>query len=131
MSSLEGQVYCSGDENEMLFWKVERLWELARDLPVETIPLEELAYVLDSDHWFGGDKPTCRAVARHAKLIYEADLSHPLILSYKGSVMDGAHRLAKAWLLGMKAIQVVRFPEDPAPDRRRTKDGAARGDAEG
>jgi hypothetical protein len=30
--------------------------------------------------------------------------------------MDGAHRIAKAWLLGLTEIPAVQFTEDPAPD---------------
>jgi hypothetical protein len=31
--------------------------------------------------------------------------------------MDGMHRVAKAWLLGLTAIQAVQFPHDPEPDQ--------------
>lgn len=30
--------------------------------------------------------------------------------------MDGGHRLAKAWILGLKEIQAVQFEVDPEPD---------------
>jgi hypothetical protein len=30
--------------------------------------------------------------------------------------MDGGHRIAKAWLLGLEEIVAVRFETDPAPD---------------
>jgi hypothetical protein len=31
--------------------------------------------------------------------------------------MDGMHRLAKAWLLGLTDIQAVQFGHDPEPDQ--------------
>jgi hypothetical protein len=30
--------------------------------------------------------------------------------------MDGAHRVAKAWMLGQTEIEAVRFRIDPPPD---------------
>ena len=61
--------------------------------------------------------PTCRAVAEHARRIEAADLSHPIILASDGALMDGGHRIAKAWLMGMTEVDAVRFEVDPAPDR--------------
>jgi hypothetical protein len=31
--------------------------------------------------------------------------------------MDGGHRIAKAWLLGLSEIGAVQFEIDPEPDR--------------
>ena len=44
-------------------------------------------------------------------------MNYPLLLSAKGIVMDGVHRIAKARLLGHEDIAAVRFPEDPQPDQ--------------
>lgn len=100
-------------------WYTERLWQLARHLPVKSVSIESIAE-FDCNCWFDESKPpTCRAVAAHAKRIYEADLSHPIILSAEGYLMDGGHRLAKAWLLGAKEIQAVQFEVDPEPDEVR------------
>ena len=100
-------------------WNVERLWPLAKHLTVISIPLENIPE-FDQDCWFGDTTPpTCRAVAEHAKRIQEADLSYPILLSAEGHLIDGGHRIAKAWLLGMKEIQAVRFAVDPDPDEVR------------
>src|SRR5688500_8203671 len=101
--------------NGRYLWFSERLWLLARNLPVKNAAIESIAE-FDRDCWFGDSPPTCRAVAAHAKRIYEADLSHPIILSAQGFLMDGGHRLAKAWLLNLKEIQAVQFEIDPEPD---------------
>ena len=96
-------------------WFSDRLWQLAQNLPVKNAAIESIKK-FDRDCWFGDAPPTCRAVAVHAKRIYEADLSHPIILSAEGFLMDGGHRLAKAWLLTLKEIQAVQFEIDPEPD---------------
>jgi ribonuclease HI len=60
---------------ERLTWNVERLWELAKDLPVEAVPLASVEAILDEDCWFGGKVPTLRDVAKHARRIYEGPTS--------------------------------------------------------
>ena len=97
------------------YFLTERLWALAADLPVESVPIDSIAE-FDQDCWFGGGPATCREVARHAARIQRADLSHPVILSADGRLMDGGHRIAKAWLAGQTMIDAVRFPVDPEPD---------------
>lgn len=100
-------------------WNVERLWPLAQHLPVTSIPLESIPE-FDQDCWFGDTvRPTCRAVAEHARRIQDADLSYPILLSAEGYLIDGGHRIAKAWLLGRKEIQAVQFDTDPDPDEIR------------
>ena len=106
-------------DGERRVWNVERLWEFARDLPVRAVPLESVSGILDQDCWFGGKAPTIRQVAEHARRIYEADFSRPILLSASGGVMDGGHRIARAWLEGRAEIDAVQFPEDPEPDSRR------------
>ena len=103
---------------KLLVWEAEKLWNLSKELPVKTVPISTITN-FDDVCWFhsNGATPTCRAVASHAKRIYEADLSRPIILSVSGVMMDGMHRVAKAWLLGMEEIQAVQFLADPPPDK--------------
>ena len=51
-----------------------------------------------------------------AQRIFDADLAYPVILNAEGQLMDGAHRLAKAWMEGRTHIAAVRFPVTPDPD---------------
>jgi hypothetical protein len=103
-------------EHGRYLWYTERLWQLSRHLPVHSVPIETIAE-FDQNCWFdAAAPPTCRAVARHARQIYEADLTYPIILSAEGYLMDGGHRLAKAWLLGHTHIHAVQFDHDPEPD---------------
>ena len=112
-----------GEGSEARAWSVEGLWASCESLPVEMIPLEHCAHLLKQPQpdWYEGDAPTALDFARHAKRIYEADLSYPIIISAEGCLLDGKHRLAKASLLGMKEIAAVRFRQNPAPDWGRMK----------
>jgi hypothetical protein len=97
-------------------WDVGRLVALTQDLPVIQLPLAAIRE-LDEPYWYDhGYVPTCRNIAEHARLIGEADLAYPIILSSDGGVMDGMHRVAKAVLEGRNAISARQFSEDPAPD---------------
>ena len=99
----------------MRFWRMEQLWELARGLPTRKVRLSELGG-FDEVHWFGGAlnvQPTCRAIAEHARDIYEADLGCPIILSPTGEVLDGWHRICKAFLEGIEQIEAVQLPTLP------------------
>lgn len=99
-----------------LVWFTERLWYLARELPVQQLPIDQIAE-FDQNCWFGPTAlPTCRVVAEHARRIFEADLRYPVILSAEGSLMDGGHRIAKAYLLKLHMVPAVQFPLDPEPD---------------
>jgi hypothetical protein len=100
-----------------LVWDVDRLMRLAHDLPVKTIPLANI-FEFDEVYWFDEQyRPTCRAVVSHVQRIQQADLSIPIILSADGHVMDGMHRVAKAWLLGYTEVKAVQFSQDPEPDQ--------------
>jgi hypothetical protein len=81
-------------------WFTERLWEAARGLPVRQVAIADIPE-FEQDCWFGDQHtPSCRAVAEHARRIMAADLAFPIILSSDGQLMDGGHRIAKAWLAG-------------------------------
>ncbi|HZZ88660.1 MAG TPA: hypothetical protein VFE13_10045 [Caulobacteraceae bacterium] len=98
------------------WWFTERLWRAAEGLPVRDVAIADIAE-FEQDCWFGDAyAPTCRAVAEHARRIQEADLSRPIILASDGSLMDGGHRIAKAWLMGRQTIAAIRFETDPPPD---------------
>lgn len=101
----------------LLAWDVDRLIDLSSHLPPVEVPLEAIRE-LDEPFWFGGasDVATCRAVADHARLILETDLTFPIIIGADGRVMDGMHRVAKAYLEGRSTVLGVRLEVDPPPD---------------
>ncbi|MFN7130442.1 MAG: hypothetical protein ACK4N5_00070, partial [Myxococcales bacterium] len=86
----------------------------AESLPVESRAVEGLMD-LDRDGWFTRSTPTPRHILAHMRRILDADLSRPVILDADGSLMDGAHRVCKALLLGVPALPTVRFPQTPPP----------------
>jgi len=100
----------------LLTWNVHRLVELSHDFEREWVDLSKIRE-LDEPFWSDdGQGMTCRQVADHARLIQDADLTFPVILSCDGRVMDGMHRICKAYLLGKDRIAAVRFRHDPEPD---------------
>ena len=98
-------------------WDVDRLAALTENFERHRVKLDSIREI-DENFWFGdmNDKPTCRAIVEHARLIQEADLGFPIILSSDGRVMDGMHRVAKALLEGHETIEAVKFSQDPEPD---------------
>jgi len=99
-------------------WDVDRLLQLAKDLPVKKVRLADI-YELDSVYWFDSlNRPTVRNVVEHFRLTEEVDLSYPIILGPDGRVMDGMHRVAKALLEGRETIDAIRLPVLPEPDYR-------------
>jgi hypothetical protein len=109
------QYYFRQSERGLLAWDVDRLVELSRNLPRKPIRLDDIR---ELDEPCGGDgaRLTWRELLGHIKLINEADLSYPIILSASGEVMDGRHRVVKAALEGNDVIEAVQFEKDPDPD---------------
>jgi hypothetical protein len=100
------------------FWRMTTLWASARDAPVVEVEIENLG-VLDEILWFGGPRdvrPTVRNVADRAADILRADLSYPVIMTRAGIVLDGAHRIAKAYLEGTPRIMAKVIDAWPEPD---------------
>jgi hypothetical protein len=96
-------------------WDVGKLIKLAESLPVILIELEKISE-LNENYWYGESIPSVRSVAEHARLISACDLRYPIILSSDGRVMDGMHRVAKAWMQNEKFIRAKQFITDPPPD---------------
>lgn len=114
-SSMRKQYYFRPSSGGLLSWDVDRLVQLSSHLPRKRIPLSQIREL--DEAWFGEDeRPTWRAMLEHMRLIDEADLSFPIIVSSTGAVMDGMHRIAKAVREGRTEIEAVQFDEDPEPD---------------
>jgi hypothetical protein len=97
------------------WWDIRKLWTV--DLPVVEMRVAELEWLLDLPFWDDGpDELTlsARDVAgdrANYRVEYEramaADLSYPIntiLLNGRWVIMDGIHRLLKAWLLGHETI---------------------------
>ncbi|MBI4427538.1 MAG: hypothetical protein HY562_00285 [Ignavibacteriales bacterium] len=106
------QYYFLPSGRGLLAWDVDRLVQLASKLPRKGIALSSVKEL--DEAW--DESMTWRKMFSHIKLIHEADVSFPIILSSSGAVMDGMHRVVKALLMGRKEIEAVQFNEDPEPD---------------
>jgi hypothetical protein len=109
--------HCKIFGDQVWVWNIESIWGHAKNLKVKKILIDSIAE-FDQNCWFTRPKhpPTCRAVAEHAKRIIEADLMNPIILSADGVLMDGAHRIAKAWISGKDTIESVQLIHDLIPN---------------
>jgi hypothetical protein len=98
-------------------WYISSLRKVTADLEVRPLVIASVAD-LDENLWFSafGEVPTCRTVALHAKRILDADLRWPVILSPDGDVLDGMHRVSKAWILGVAEVAAVQLAVMPPPD---------------
>lgn len=116
-SELRKQYHFRPSKQGYYAWDVDRLLALAEKLQRQRVKLDSIREI-DENYWFGGkdDNPTCRAIVEHLRLIEQADMSFPIILSSDGRLMDGMHRVAKALLEGRETIEVIRFSQDPEPD---------------
>lgn len=90
-------------------WSVVRLAKLAESLPVMEVPIDHL------NLYNKYESLTLRQMVMHMKAVEAADLSCPIIMDEDGELMDGRHRVMKAMLRGVKAINAVRFDENPPP----------------
>ncbi len=94
------------------------IWAAAEGKPTVTVSIDELN-ILDDVVWFGGPKnvePTIRRVAHHARDIFSADLSYPIIMTKAGEVLDGAHRIARAYIEGRQTLTAAVIDDWPPPD---------------
>ena len=98
-------------------WYAKRLWQLSKDLPIFEYEISSFNE-FDDDIWFGDRiKPTIKKVLEHHGKILRADYSFPIIISANGYIMDGIHRICRAYLEGRKTIPAVRFEKNPEPDQ--------------
>jgi hypothetical protein len=102
---------------EINLWLVSRLWQLSAKLPIFEYEVASFNG-FDQDVWFANQqKPTINNILKHLKKIEKADFEYPIILSQNGTVLDGVHRICRAYLDGRKTIPAVQFVTDPSPDR--------------
>lgn len=113
---LRQQYHFRESDKGLLAWDVLKLIKMTNDLEVIEVPLSEIRE-LKEVYWFGlGAPPIMEDIVEHAKLIFEADISYPIILCPEGRVMDGMHRVCKASIDGHKFISAVRLTVLHKPD---------------
>jgi hypothetical protein len=106
------------------WWDVRKLWEA--DLPIVSMPVAEFEWLLDIPFWDNGSQEMAlsgRDVAAQPELYRDeykrtmvADLACPInVIRLKGrwTIMDGLHRLLKAYLLDYETIPAKQaHPQD-------------------
>lgn len=93
-----------------------KLIDLSKEFEIIQAPLSSIDE-LKEVYWFSlGAPPIMEEIALHAKQIYEADTSYPIVLCPEGRVMDGMHRDCKAFLESHETISAVKFTELHEPD---------------
>ena len=94
-------------------WKASTLVEKVKELKLEPFKLQIQAIDLSASPWTG---KTIYDIAGHVKRALAADLSHPVIMSEYGWIMDGWHRILKAIIEDKPYVLAVRFELDPVED---------------
>ena len=113
---LHQQYHFRKSDKGLLAWDVLKLIELTKGFKVVEVPLTEIRE-LKEIYWFSlGAPPIMEDIVQHAKQIFEADISYPIILCPEGRVMDGMHRVCKASLDGHNFISAVRLSDLHEPD---------------
>jgi hypothetical protein len=113
---LHQQYHFRESEKGLLAWDVLKLIKLTKNYEVVQVALSDIRELKET-YWFRlGAPPITEDIVQHAKQIYEADISYPIILCPEGKVMDGMHRVCKALLEGHESILAVRLSELSEPD---------------
>ena len=107
-------------DSERYTWLIQTLVEIVHTLPIKKMKLDDLGLDLDENVWFhSGKEPTTRHMIEHYRRIEQTDLGYPIILAKERGLMDGYHRLVKAYIYGHKTISTVCIEKLPRPDSKR------------
>lgn len=116
MIKIRKQYHLKKSENGFYAWDVHKLIEKSKNFPIIEIELSEINEFYENFWYQNNEVPSCHSVVEHMKLINEASLDYPIILTAEGTLMDGMHRVGKAYLEGHKTIKAVKFEITPEPD---------------
>lgn len=101
----------SGYYKDGKFWKASTLWNATKNKVPQRVSNR---YILQECTWNIGN---LQDFANEVKNVQEVSLDYPIILDMNGNILDGAHRVVKAYLEG-KDIDIVYLGDDewPEPD---------------
>lgn len=93
------------------FWKASTLWNATKNKIPQRVSNR---YILQECTWSIGN---LQDFANEVKNVQEVSLDYPIIVDMNGNIIDGAHRVVKAYLEG-KDIDIVYLGDDewPEPD---------------
>lgn len=108
-------------QNEEGLWDVRRLWKIAKALPVVSVKVSDLEFILD-ERGVWDDNFTPRDIMNlpkekrkedeHWQRIKKADLSYPILIAPDGWIIDGVHRFCKAYAMGKNTVKAYKFTKE-------------------
>lgn len=106
----QGVDLVSGDGH----WRISDLLKVIEEsnLPVFDFPLELIN--LSAQSFETND---LYEFLQHCQHVNKCTLDNPIIISHKGQILDGRHRICKAILQGETFIKAVRFPDIVRPTK--------------
>lgn len=123
---------------EDVIYDIEKLWALTNEMKADEVKIDQLTWVMDVDHWSDLDGIHSKDITdeliknekyisandvlknpliylHHFDLISFADLSYPILLiklpNDNLDVIDGIHRLSKAYVQKQKTISAIVVPQ--------------------
>lgn len=111
------QYHFKKSKNGFFAWDVDKLIDKSKGLKVINVQISDLNE-FEQNYWYQNknDEITCKSITDHFKLVLNCSLDYPIILAANGSIMDGMHRVCKAYLNNQKLIKAVKFNITPEPD---------------
>lgn len=109
-------------------WDEEKVWKL--EVPIAEMDIKKLIWHFEIPFWEKDDTDDYNLTPQeviekkegtknHQKKVEEADLKHPIdIMKNKGRwlILDGLHRLVKAYNLGYNKVKVRIIPREKIPE---------------
>lgn len=111
------QYHFKKSKKGFLAWDVDKLIVQSKTLEVMDIAITNINE-FEQNYWYhnNDDEINCKSITNHIKLVLDCKLQYPIILADDGSIMDGMHRVCKAYLNGQKTIKAIKFDVTPDPD---------------
>lgn len=117
IAQIKEPIYFNRSEKGLHIWMVSTLLQASHGSDIYELSTSQFSTLLDKDFWFQDqENPTILNIARHCRKIIGANLDSPIILTSSGDLLDGFHRLARAWLENKTYIKAVKLQSMPAPD---------------
>ena len=109
----------ASDENENWFeddtgrWTAQELWKAAEGLPAKSMQINQIddpkkVFIEMINGCDGGE-----GIKYEINRVLNVDTTYPIILNPDGVIVDGYHRLVKAYLDGDTTIKAIRLPKMP------------------
>lgn len=104
-------------KQDTYIWDVNKLLKKCSELKIVEIPLLHIQE-LNEPYWQTSENLplTCKEISEHAQLIYQSDLSYPILLCPEKKIIDGMHRVCKAYLENKTSILAQILEALPKPD---------------